>query len=138
MSWFEDLTIDRAQETPHVEGDIEAGKRLLYILRCCCKENKAAAISDKTEGQWVAVNDAWIKLLGWTAEDMNAAVENPFHPDDFDSLLLVHSMNNLAAPYRIRIRKKWHAPGTYGWFKLEGLSVVIDDHIIRCSIVEPA
>lgn len=135
MSYFSELTVNRTRELPRVMGDIEAAKRLLYILRACA-DGKAIAIADKTEKQWVAVNSAWIKLLGWTVEDMNAAIENPFHPDDFESLLLMHSENNLAAPYQIRIRQKKHAPGVYGWYKMEGLSIVVDDHILRFNVVE--
>lgn len=136
MSFFEDLVIDRAQERPSVEGEVAI--RLLYALRCCCGENKAMAISDKDEGLWVSVNAEWISLVGWTKEDMNDAEINPFHPDDFESLLLVHSTNNLAAPYRIRIRQKKHGPGIYGWYKMDSFSLIVDSHTFRCCVLERA
>lgn len=135
MCYFDDIELNRLEELPKVKVEAEAAKRLFYALKACAT-NKALAISDKGEGLWVAVNAEWIDLVGWTIDDMNEAVENPFHPDDFESLLLVHSTNNLAAPYRIRIRKKGQE--NYEWYKMDSFSMSIENHIFRFCILEEA
>jgi len=135
MSYFDDLVIDVTKEKPIVSGDVEAAKRLLYLLKAALN-GKAMALSDKSEAvgsRVVCVSPEWISLLGWTVEDLNADADQIWHPDD---LAMIHEIgaNDLAGPYSARMVKK--GSSNFKWYRIEGLSLVMDDRHFRCWTVE--
>ena len=137
MSYFDDLVIDIKQEKPRVDGDVEAPKRLLYLLKAALN-GSAMVLSDKSEpasSRVVCVSPEWLDLLGWTAQDLNDDPDQLFHPDDLEMIAVIGA-NDLAGPYSARMVEKGQDYHSAKWYMIEGLSLLIDDRHFRCFIVE--
>lgn len=135
MSYFDDLEIDVKQEKPVIAGDVEAARRLLYLLKASLN-GSAMALADKNASDvCVAVSPEWIALLGWTAEDLNEDPDQLWHPDDLEMIREIGS-NDLAGPYSARMVEKGQDHHAAKWYRIEGLSFMMDDHLFRGWIVE--
>jgi len=133
VSYFDDLEIDVKQEKPAIAGDVEAARRLLYLLKASLNGSAMALADKNADDVCVAVSPEWLDLLGWTAEDLNDDPDQMWHPDDLEMISEIGS-NDLAGPYSARMIAK--GGSSYGWARIEGLSFVMDDHLFRCWIVE--
>lgn len=135
MAYFDELEIDIKQEKPIIAGDVEAARRLLYLIKAALN-GKAMALADKNAvAVCVAVSPEWIALLGWTAEDLNDDPDQMWHPDDLEMIREIGS-NDLAGPYSARMIVKGQDYHSAKWYRLEGLSFMMDDHLFRGWIVE--
>ena len=136
MSYFDELVIDVKQEKPPIMGDVEAAKRLLYLLKAAMN-GKAMALSDKSEpvsSRVVCVSPEWIDMLGWTVEDLNDDSGRIWHPDDLEMIIEI-GKNDLAGPYSARMVEKGQDYHSAKWYRIEGLTTMMDDRHFRCWIV---
>jgi len=135
VSYFDELEIDVKQEKPIIAGDVEAARRLLYLLKAALN-GKAMALADKNAtAVCVAVSPEWVTLLGWTAADLNDDPDQMWHPDDLEMIREIGS-NDLAGPYSARMIVKGQDYHSAKWYRLEGLSFAMDDLLFRGWIVE--
>lgn len=135
MSYFDELEVDVKQEKPIIAGDVEAARRMLYLLKAALN-GKAMALADKSASAvCVAVSPEWIELLGWTAEDLNDDPDQMWHPDDLEMIREIGE-NDLAGPYSARMIIKGQDHHAAKWYRLEGLSFMLDDRLFRGWIVE--
>ena len=133
MAYFEELDIDRTIELPSVVTELEAGRRMLYMLKTGLGE--MMIVKDFTEDVFVAVSPEFTESTLYTLEDLNevGAYEGMFHVDDWEQIV-EHETNHLAAHHAARIRQK--GGSEYFWCRFDGLSFEIDNHVFRVKIIK--
>lgn len=122
--YFDALVPDYTMEIPGAT-DTETARRLLFMFKTAingkaCVLNNAST-DPNTE---IAISPEFESEFGYTFEEFAALDPSEFFTAVSLPIAMVHSSNNLAAPYIARCIKKNAAEG---WYTVQGLTVKVDD-----------
>ena len=124
MSYFDALVPDYTQELPSV-GSAETSRRLLYMFKVAINGKACVLNNASTDPNTaIAISPEFENEFGYTFEEFAALDPGDFFDDESLVVAMIHSANNLAAPYIARCKNKSSAQN---WYKITGLTVTVDD-----------
>ena len=120
MTYFDDLVPDYKTEIPG-EATLETSKRLLFMFKLAMNGHMVA-LSD-ADGDVSSLSPEFLDNFQWTLEEFQALEPSDFFHEKSLDVALIHSNNDLAAPYQARCYNKVEQSG---WFEIQGVCVEFD------------
>ena len=120
MGYFDELTIDRTQEVP--PGDLEIQRRLLYMFKLAINGNMVMLADE--EQNVISLSSEFLDNFDWTLEEFQALEPADFFHADSLNVALTNRANHSAALYMARCYKKG---GTLNWYEVNAMCVAFDE-----------
>ncbi|GAG19852.1 unnamed protein product, partial [marine sediment metagenome] len=124
QEYFDALVPNYAMEVPG-EKDPETSRRLLYMFKVAINGKACVLNNASTDPNTpIAISPEFVTKFGYTFEEFAALEPADFFHEDSLPVAMIHSANNLAAPFIARCK---HKNESYAYFKIQGLTVTVDD-----------
>lgn len=124
QAYFDALVPNYTVEVPAAK-DPETSKRLLYMFKVAINGKACILCNASTDPNTaIAISPEFEIKFGYTFEEFAELECADFFHEDSAPVAEVHRNNNLAAPYIARCK---HKNESYAYFKIQGLTVIVDD-----------